>query len=282
MYPSYADLFYKIRIMKRFYTALILLGLPMVVICQTLINKDINYNGIHSDVLTQVIAIDSTYLAYGFVPEIVPINDSLAYVARAIIGYELDQNLDTIRRWKYPSESIDIIAFNTFIDNNGLINLVGLKQDTNYAYSTLWYQIDEEGDLVNDFTYYSSGYPDSNFIAVVAGYQEPTTGRYVLATNETTPNSKPGILITDSLGNVLHRRTYDPDPQPPFGRRLSVQNMQPKLNSSNYILVGRNKYPQGHPQSHSEHLMYILEVDSVGNIVEEWSSPPDIEYGTIV
>ena len=236
-------------------------------------NDHLIFDGTFNDALAIIERNDSTYTAFGVIRDTLQINDSLGYWLQSIISYELDQNLDTIRKRKYKTYDKDIIPLNSFRDNNDLINLIGLRRDTNLVYSTLWWQIDAEGEIVNDYKILSPGYPNDNFISAFGGFQDSVSGKYVLMVHETSPSSKPGIIITDADGNVLLRKTY----QPPPTRDLWMYDIQPKINSSNYIMIGENFYINGpFPQDRS---MHIIEVDSVGNVVEQWDSSEPVDYG---
>ena len=190
-----------------------------------------------------------------------------------------DNNLEEISYQSFGGYDLETQVLKTFKTSSGQTGAVGLYRDTsNTVYGFLW-ELDSSYVPTKEIAIYSKDHPESYFLTIAGAYQDSQTKDYLLATNDMyagNGDSQAGFIRVDSSGNILHRRLYLANPN----RFSGIYGIE-AVHANKFLLYGGESKEVGGPGTPTDFRLMILEVDSVGNLLDEWTSSIDEQYGYI-
>ena len=249
--------------------------------CQIItFNKEVNF-ATFSGLTTDAVLVDSAIFLLSSQVDTAIVVDSLGNEIQILFGgntiTSVDQEGNVLALYKNLIDSLDLNAFckeAKIIDNKIISVGYGNSPSSGFGFILFW---DVETKLFSMKKFYKP-LIDFSSLLFPNGFHPTSQGNFIVTTtaihNENFANDI-GIVILDSLGNELNHKVFlRPDNQ-------TSLVIQPRYDDQNSFLVGGFWDESTPPSQPKDFRMLIYEVDTAGNLIDEWISTGDTLYGGI-
>lgn len=255
--------------MKHISTLSIIISLSINLFSQITFNHREHF-GFPNAVLSSILPTDSGFYATGIIVDSIapfPIKASIA---------EFDELGNLIWLKSYTKPNVYIQTWQpTLNEKSDSSFIVSGYQTSGEGFSAIIINFNHKGDTLSSHTYLSPYFPEKDFISPIDMYLT-NDDEFIIVSNVTNPNvpfshSDIAVLKVDNDFNQIWHKTFD------TGYRNQCKNVLVKPNGN--IIIGGWSTNYEVISSHFLSQTHILVLDSLGNQIDTYFSPPQEQRG---